>query len=100
MSYIKDKYGILLPPSAYGSGNFTMNDESTTRVYTTKDGEPMVESEFKQCLDFYKKEFGFYPRTAVVPASIYENKSSIEKQFNLIVKSGSSRPNGITLTSV
>lgn len=93
----QDKYGLYVPdhvsiPLAHDRA------ENTTRVYTTKDGKPMIKSEVDQCIKMYVKDFKTKPRTIIIPQTLKEHGKDMEKEFGLVVKLGAARPNQITLT--
>ncbi len=95
----QDKYGIFVPDhTKIPLGNDRA--ENTTRIYTTKDGNPMLKAEVDQCIKMYEKEMGTKPCSIVIPDTLKEHALSMELEFKIQVKFGAPRPNQITLSSV
>lgn len=101
MSYVQDKYGIVVPTIKGYNPNFKdYQAEAKTRIYTTKTGKPMVKSEVDQCIKMYKKEFKVDATVIVIPDTLKTYTDSLEKDFKLAVRFGVARPNQITLMKI
>jgi hypothetical protein len=104
MTYVQDKYGIMVPHSALTTGFspiFNEREDNTTKIYTTKDGKPMLKQEVDFCVKEYQKTMGAAAKTILIPTSLAEHKASLEVDFKLSVQVvATMRHNGIHLSMI
>ena len=94
----QDKYGIYVPD---GVKIPLKNDrqENTTRVYTTKNLQPMSENEAKQCLAMYEREFKTKAVSVHLPETLKEHVKEFEG-WGYKVAITAARPFQITLSQL
>lgn len=99
MSYQQDKYGILLPGMDKSiNKNFQKREDSTLRIFTTPNGNPLDEGEIGQAIEIYLKELKKPPTVMIVPEELRPYVKQIEGKYKIKPQVAKIRKNGIHLS--